>query len=192
MPIKRALKTAPNELPVCLDEQKQHSVVLIDEDDSLIEQYIKAATDVAEMFMRRRFVSRVWTAYIDNNFVDRLSLPEPPLVSVDEVRYLDTDSVQQILDPAVYVVDARQEPGIFARADGQTWPEVKDVVNTIEIDFTSGYGTASEVPAHIKSAVMIIAAHLYENRELAAIGVSTSEIPYSAHALLSHDRVWTL
>ncbi len=47
------------------------------------------------------------------------------------------------------------------------------------------------VPAPVVEAILQIAAHLYENREVAIVGVTVQEIPLGAHDLLSPYRSWS-
>ena len=188
----RVIKTAPGEYPVSIAEQKEHSVVLVNDDDALIEQCISAATGSAELFQRRRYVTQTWTLYIDNGFPSEIPIPDPPMVDVSSIKYLDTDGNQQTLATSVYTVDNKREPGRVVRAYGQDWPAVRSVINTIEVEYIAGFGDPGDVPAPVRQAIMIIAGHLYEHRELLIVGVSVNEIPHSAYQLLRQDRIYLL
>lgn len=48
------------------------------------------------------------------------------------------------------------------------------------------------LPASIKEAVLMLAAHLYQNREATLIGVSASELPFGVQDLIRPHRDWTL
>lgn len=46
------------------------------------------------------------------------------------------------------------------------------------------------LPAPIGEAVLMLAAHLYENREATLVGVSASEVPFGVRDLIRPFRVW--
>lgn len=46
------------------------------------------------------------------------------------------------------------------------------------------------VPAPIIAAIMMVAAHLYENREATLVGVNGQILPLGVHELLSPYRRW--
>lgn len=45
------------------------------------------------------------------------------------------------------------------------------------------------LPAAVEQAVLMLAAHWYENREAAVVGATASTIPFGVHQLLSPHRV---
>jgi uncharacterized phiE125 gp8 family phage protein len=99
----------------------------------------------------------------------RIDLPFPRLQSVDAVKYVDPNGVQQTLDPTLYAVDNVSEPGVLTPKTGTYWPDTLNTTNAVQISFTAGYGDASDVPAGIKSWILLRVATLYENREEVAI-----------------------
>ena len=48
------------------------------------------------------------------------------------------------------------------------------------------------MPASIKEAVLMLAAHLYVNREASLVGVSANELPFGVLDLIRPHREWTL
>lgn len=51
--------------------------------------------------------------------------------------------------------------------------------------------TYTDAEAPIKEAILQLAAHLYENREAALVGMSASELPFGFHDLLTPYRKWS-
>lgn len=96
-------------------------------------------------------------------------LPKPPLVSVNSIKYIDTNGVQQTMDPSLYLVDTVSEPGRITPAYGQTWPTIREQANAVEVNFTCGYGAAAAVPEGIKRWMKIRVATIYNNREEVAV-----------------------
>jgi uncharacterized phiE125 gp8 family phage protein len=93
----------------------------------------------------------------------------PPLQSVESIKYIDTDGVQQTLAPTTYKVDCASTMGRIAPAYGTSWPVTRNEISAVEVSFTSGYGTPAKVPRGIKNWMLIRIATLYANREEVAI-----------------------
>jgi hypothetical protein len=92
-------------------------------------------------------------------------LPYGNLQSVDAVKYVDENGVQQTLAPEKYKVDAISEPARLVPAYGTTWPSARNEINSVIVEFTCGYGTAADVPQPIKQWMLLRIGALYENRE---------------------------
>jgi hypothetical protein len=89
--------------------------------------------------------------------------------SVDSIQYVDTDGVLQTLDPSQYKVSLSSPIGRIVPAYGTSWPATRNEVDAVQVQFTSGYGAAADVPQGIKSWMLIRIGTLYENREEVAI-----------------------
>ena len=133
------------------------------------------------------------TGYTVRFRAGKIELPLARLQSVDYVKYLDANGVQQTLDPAQYIVDSVSEPGVIAPAYAAYWPDSQSVPNAVRIGFTAGYGDATKVPAGIKSWMLMRIGALYENREEVAVGqrVVVLEIPF-VDRLLDPYRIASL
>lgn len=93
----------------------------------------------------------------------------PQLRSVESITYIDTDGVQQTLDSSQYKVGMSSPMGRIVPAYGTSWPTTRNEIEAVEVSFTSGYGSAGDVPQGIKSWMLIRIATLFENREEVAI-----------------------
>jgi hypothetical protein len=91
------------------------------------------------------------------------------LQSVESVKYIDTNGVQQTLDPSQYKVDTVSPFGRVVPAYGTSWPSARNEINAVEVAFTSGYGNADAVPMGVKKWMLIRLATMFENREELAI-----------------------
>ena len=182
------LLQAPAEPVVTLAEAQTHLRASVPEEDSLIVALVEAATAQAEAFCRRRFVSQQWRLTLDAFPAGAIVLPYPPLVSVESVKYVDTDGAVQTWDAANYVVRAAETPGEIVRAYGVSWPSARGEPGAVRVEFTCGYGEASAVPDAIKRAVLLIVGTLYANRETIA-PVAMQQVPQSAEWLLGPHRV---
>ncbi len=180
--------TAPAIEPVTLAEAKLHLRVDADDDDALITSLIVAARIWCEGFQNRAFITQTITGYLDR-FANSISLPQPPLISVESIKYFDTGGDQQTLSDSIYDVDTTSEPGLITLAFNQSWPAIRSVHHSVEIIFKAGYGDAgSDVPDTVKSAMKLLIGHLYEHRETVCDG-KLEEVPMTTKFLLTLDRV---
>lgn len=166
--------------PVSTDEVKSQARIVSSSEDTLIAEYATSARLWAEEYLGRALTAQQYYLYLDNfpyycwnrfRPHGEIIVPKPPLVSVDEITYLDTDGVSQTVDAANYIVDSADEPGRIVPAYQQYWPGTRCQTNAVRVTFTCGYGAESPatVPEPIKTAIKGVAAWLFQNRELSAI-----------------------
>jgi uncharacterized phiE125 gp8 family phage protein len=173
--------------PVSLDEAKTHLRVTHTDDDQYINALLLAATKWAEDFQCRTYVSRTHTMYLDN-WETIIRPTYSPLVSVTTIKYLDTDGNQKTLSDTQYRVDTNTEPGRITEAYNCSWPDIRLVINTIEIEYEAGYGTVAAVPDDVKAAIKLIVGHFYEHREPVS-EIKMHMVPFSAKELLWTDKL---
>ena len=73
---------------------------------------------------------------------------------------------------------------------GVIWPQPGKAANGVEIDFTAGYGAlATDVPAPLREALLLLIAHWYENREPIAVGAPEMLVPGTVAQLIAPFQV---
>lgn len=191
-------QTAPSIYPITQAEVKAQSVINFSDDDTLLDGLIAAATghlDGADGWLGRCLVEQTWDLKIDGfPACDGISIPLAPLISVDQITYVDGDGATQTLASSVYQVVGvgAANGGWVTTAYGQSWPGTRDIPEAVTIRFTAGYASTadsppvSQVPEPIKRAMVIIINELYENRGDASL---EGDIPEAAKALLHPYRV---
>jgi hypothetical protein len=92
-----------------------------------------------------------------------------------------------------FLVDKDSEPArIFPGPPGNFWPPVLYVPNAVQIHFRAGYSLdGSLVPKGIKTAMLLLIANYYENREAAMPGMYM-EVPNHIKMLLWSHRVYDM
>lgn len=184
--------TAPAAEPISRQELKDQSRVDIADDDSRIDQYIKAARETIEIVLRRTLVTTTLELRLDDfpGIRDVILLPRPPIKTFTSVKYLDTAGVEQTLAASLIQTDLNSEPGKLMPAPNQDWPETEaQRFHTVTIKYDAGYGDASAVPGGIKQAIAMQAAHWYENREAVLVGVVSKEIEFGVTSLIQKFRI---
>lgn len=152
--------TTPTE-PITLAEAKLHLRVDGTDEDTLITALISAARETCEDRIEGTIPVTGWKLTLDA-FPDAIRLLRGPIASVESVKYLDEDGVEQTLSPLDYLVDTVSTAGYIVPAFGKAWPETRAQINAVTVDYTAG--TAS--PAHALKAWMLLAiGDMYANRE---------------------------
>lgn len=178
-----------------LEQAKLHLKIDSDltADDSLIAALLTAARRKCETETWRTFLTSTWDYAIDefpwgaNSWLggrgNQIRIPNPPLVSVTSVTYLDSIGSSQVY-PAPSYQAVPGTPGIIAPAYGTTWPYYgRYQPNAVVVRYVAGYGLAGAVPETVKAAVKLLLTHLYYNR-----GDADSALPGAVAALLACDQ----
>jgi len=165
---------------------------LTTDENDLLDSAIITARQWAEKFTNRSFLNTSWRLTFDD-FSSDFRLPRSPASSITSIKYYDSNNAQQTLSSSYYDTDFDNEPGRVEEAYGYTWPTVYDRMNAVEVIFVAGYGAAaSSVPDAIKTAIKMLAAHMYEHREAVVQlqrGGELAEVPLAVRSLLWMYRV---
>jgi uncharacterized phiE125 gp8 family phage protein len=175
--------------PVTLEEAKSHCRIDDNSEDFLITSLIVAAREYCESFQNRAYITQTWQLWLDSWPAGSvIPIPRPPLQSVVDVKYYDTNDTEHALAAADYFVDNKSDPG---RLILKAWPAgVLRPTNGVCVEFTAGYGDDAEaVPQKVKQAMLLLIGHWYENREAAIAGTISREIEFAVRSLLWLDRV---
>lgn len=164
--------------PMTVDEAKQWLNVDYDDQDEVIASIIKAARLKIE---KRCGISiamkqyRIKFARFDGN----VELANPPVVSVDSVKYIDEDGNEQTVDASSYVlIEDDYAPYLHPLTD---WPtDIATRTDAIRVEFTSGIdiedSPPDEVPDDLLQAMRWLISHFFENRESTALTPTRQEI----------------
>lgn len=183
------LVTAPTVRPVTVAEAKAYLNISHSDDDALLDTFVRAATNFVDGpggFLGRALCPQTWDLYLDEFPNNEIRIPLPPLISVDQIEYDDTDGNEQVLPESSYTVDNASEPGWVL--PGVSWPSVFSGINSVRIRFTAGYVSSSppavSVPEDIKIAINFYVGTMYANRENEVVGPNVSVLPWAAEQLL--------
>jgi uncharacterized phiE125 gp8 family phage protein len=194
--MRLSLNTAPAVEPVGVAELKSHLRLDGSDEDPYLEVLIEAARMEAENFTNRQFINATWEWTLDRfPSVTGFEMPKAPLSSVTSVTYTDdSGATGNVWSSSEYVVDApagpHAVPGRLALAYDQDYPDTYDEINVVAILFVAGYGTsASDVPAPIRHAILLLAAEMFERRTQVTLGLNVSKNAVTAERLLYPFKV---
>lgn len=180
----------PGSEPISLDLAKSHLRVDHNDDDEVIYILIQTAREMVEQRIQRSLITQTRTLKL--NYFPRcidLILPYGP-ISTDaddiELTYIDENEDEQTLAQSDYWIDSTSKiPKLTVK---NSWPSTFDMPNAVTVVYVAGYGTASDVPKPIRSAMLLIIGHLYENKEQ-VMDARMQEIPFGAETLLNQYTV---
>jgi uncharacterized phiE125 gp8 family phage protein len=173
--------------PVSLAKAKAHLRVDFDNEDALIRAYLSAAVSHVEKLTGRVLSPRVEEVRLDAfplTGSQRIVLPRDPVQEIVSLTYLDQDaaSVEMVEVDGEFRTVAGEPYLLFPELAG-SWPAPLDESGAVRVRQLVGY-EAGQVPAELTAAVLMMTAHLYQNRE--AVSVSNSlavEVPMGVKSL---------
>lgn len=174
--------TEPTQEPITLEQAKTHLRTYGDHEDLNIDQIdIPAARQHCEDQTNRQFITATLELSLDDfpRGTCAILVPRAPLRAVNSVTYIASDGAETVLSSSDYVVDVRHEPGRILPKFGKPWPATRkrEAGATVLVEFEAGYGGPSDVPARLRSAMLLMVGHLYYFREGAVVGASVAELP---------------
>lgn len=196
--------------PVTLADCSAHLQGYNSGDASLVTGLISVARELFEAHTGISLIEQEWQLSLPA-FQNMVRLPKPPFRSVTSITYYDTAGELQTLAAATYRVSLA---GILTEAYGQSYPGTESGnPAAVLINFKTGVYTASSASPPVvdtatgtgspsngnpdiltgkftiaQHAILIMVAHLYENRTLVA-PVALSECPMSYQAMVNSCRV---
>lgn len=191
-PVNYKVTNAPSVEPVSLAEAKAQLRVTDTTEDDLITSQIQTSREWCEIYENRAYCTQTITAHF-NYFGEKMLLPINPVISIDSITYIDNSGNVQTLDSSQYQVDNYSVPAFVYPAYGINYPNVRAIHNTITINYIAGYddnpSVIEGVPSRVKSAIKLLVAHYFENREQTISGANITEIPMGVKDLLC-ERVF--
>lgn len=141
-------------------------------EDANLMLYLQAATASASSYLKQTLINASYQLTRDllptrglngptgrpgfNAFLNTMVYPytldsvfrvlNPPLISIDSIRYLDTSGTLQTLDASLYTY-VPGFPGKVAPAYGKIWPFTLPQIGAVVIDYTCGHGTITTTVA---------------------------------------------
>lgn len=163
-------------------------------EDALLEAYITAARETAELFQNRDLVRKQWDMRLDAFWTDEIQL-RSPLVSVDLVKYKDSDGIETTLTETTdYIYDTGKHPGIVMPPYGDSWPAFTVWPSSaVTIRFTSGYSATdafwSDAGARLEVGMKLLISQWFNGRIPFEPSMQVSEYPFAVTALFSHGAL---
>ncbi len=153
-------------LPVTLAELKSHLQLNRDDDDADLTLFLQSAIDTFEFETGRPPIATVYRQY--TRFPDYTHAPivlaRGKVSAIASVKYTDPAGSE------VTLAGTRPDlAGPIGRVFGPFstgWPLVDlTAIHPVRVEFTAGWANAAAVPADVKVAIRMLAAHWYASRD---------------------------
>jgi len=183
-----AILNAPPALePVLLVEAKDYLKVETSVDDDLINRLITTARQYVEKQIDKVLIDQTWLIYLNDwPGSSEVKLPVVPVSAIIELRIWSDDDIASIVDPSHYYTDLADTPQRLILRGSRIWLKPGRVANGIEIEVIAGYGPdGASVPAPLRTAMLVLIAHWYENRQPDCVGVAGGSIATNLQSLLA-------
>jgi uncharacterized phiE125 gp8 family phage protein len=187
--------------PITLQECREHLNLVGDvgssgeshPDDDQISAFLSAAREYTEKWtgyiIARRQVEVAFDDFGDEDWLDLIS-PVVELIAVDYIVSGQTLSTEDSDEQIGVTLDDMAVPARLVLTSG-SWPATDEVPNAIRVRLEAGFkgpdavstDDAQLLPKSLRAAILLLMAHLYENRE-ASIEKALSEIPFGVECLL--------
>lgn len=135
-------------------------------DSDLLALLISVATASVSEYVGKDLAEQVWTASW-RSVSGEVPLPRGPVKSLDAISYYDADGNAQSADVSDFYLFADDDTASVKPKPNAAWPTTQDRQDAISITFTTGY---TNVPPHLKQAVLLMISHLHGRREPVARG----------------------
>jgi len=197
------LTVAPTTEPISMSALTLH--LRIDDDamveNELLETILKAAREVVEDNTRRALFTQTFEYYLQEWPSARyIKLPFGNLQSITSVVYKPSDwetvaDNETLVENTDFVKETNGEGlGSIVLLPNKYWPsDVLYPSNPITITFVCGWTTRALIPSKVKTAIKMICADLYENREwqaYSAVSTSAYVLNKTVERLLLNARLW--
>lgn len=186
---------APEGALVSLAEAKAHLKVEHDDEDTLIEALIAAASAQLDGYagiLGQALLTQTWEQSF-NGFPDArcLRLALGPVGETVGIAYYDSENVSRSFTSATVMSDAI---GPLIVLDGDaSWPATYERPDAVNVTWTCGFGDEpADVPENIRRAALLLVGHLYVNREAVVTGTIAAALPLAFGWLIDphgKDRV---
>ena len=182
--------TAPATALITTAEAKAHLRVDGTDEDTLIDGLVAAVTAHLDGLgvLGRAMVTQSWAQW-ECQAPGWVRLLVGPFQSLTSVEYYDTDNALQTATLSDFETRLDGDFVIVKPKENYSWPNAYTRADAIKITYVAGFGdAASDVPASIRHAALMLLAHWYENREAVSEGKPVP-VPMAVDALLGVERV---
>ena len=187
-PTSTSRVTDPATVPVSLAEAKAHLRVDGSDEDTLIAALVDAAVEHFDGTgtLGKAIITQTWADWFapaPGNARLRIG----PFVSLTSVEYYDEDNALQTATLGNFETWQVGDFVVVKPKPDNAWPTGYSRPDAFKVTYVAGFGSASDVPATIKQAILLTVAHWYEHR-MAVDDVKMSELPFAVEALIGNER----
>lgn len=184
------LVTGPATASLTLAEVKAQLRIDSDDEDTLLGNLIHVAEAHVDGLgdLGRAMITQTWAQW-ENQSPGWVRLRMTPVQSLTSVQYYDTEGTLQTATLSDFELWRDGDFMLCKPKDGSQWPTADSRPDAIKITYVAGFGDAiTDIPESIRQAMLMLIAHLYENRE-SATEAKLMSTPMGYDMLMNNQRV---
>lgn len=170
--------------PLTFAEAQVHLRLADNDEQTLVENLISAATRHVESVTGRSLITRTLVQYW-HGWPERFLLRGGPVSSVASVEYQATAGSWTALGAGLYHADLVATPPRVWWDEDASPPQLAEIPNSVRATYAAGYADADAVPRELRLALLLLIGHWFENREAGTLGQVVTMIPGGVEALLT-------
>ncbi|MEM8576231.1 MAG: head-tail connector protein [Pseudomonadota bacterium] len=158
-----------------------------DVQDEVLEGFLRAAMAAIEARTGKALIARTYS-WTQNTWraCEGAAFPVAPVQSINQVERVTRDGVRTSVDVGTYWLE-RDAVRPRLRPVGAALPAIS-TGGSIVVSFVAGYGAGwTDLPADLRQAVLLLAAHYYEYRDETAL--SDGCMPFGVSSLIERYKV---
>ena len=150
-------------------------------EDALIQTYISAAREMFEKMTLRTVLPTTYRQHVPY-LTGAVTLMMAPVIAINLVSYWDVNDTLQV---ATVRSDTISLPGSI-------WMDIYPVTSTNKspkayVEYSAGWPNLAAVPAQVRTAIMLLAAHYYEHRQSSTTDV-LNDVPQGFKSICDQYR----
>ncbi len=169
------LVTPPVKEPVTTAFLREFLRLPPDQEEDLLARLICTAREVIEQHCNLVMLPQSWHLQLSNwPQSGRIALYKAPVISIDKVQGFDADGSAVLFTDDDWRLDTESRPQrLYLRK-----PQHITIASGLEIELTAGLANEPEdLPETLRHACVMLAAHLYDNRNSADTGSLMTRLP---------------
>ncbi|WP_439273320.1 head-tail connector protein [Pseudochrobactrum sp. HB0163] len=169
------LVTPPAKEPVTTAMLRSFLRLPPDQEEDLLVRLIRTAREVIEQQCNLAILPQSWHLHLANwPQSGRIALYKMPVISLDKVQGFSADGSAILFGEEDWRLDAESRPQrLYLRK-----PPLVAIARGVEITLTAGLADEPEdLPETLRHACVMLAAHLYDNRNSADNGTLMTSLP---------------
>ncbi len=170
-----------------LEKVKKHCFIYGNNDDDLLNMYIKAAcgrfTEMTGIVINPSTIE-----FACDSFCDVVRIYRSPITEIVSISYVDKNGDTQSISPDSVIYDDSTRPIRLVCKDGK-FPDTNGTPGNVKIRFKAGHESVDDLPDMVEWAILSMVATMYEFRENTVSGTIVSNVPDTAQMVIEMYRI---
>jgi len=179
------LIAAPTAQPISLEEVKEHLYIVVTDTtrDNYLTDVQDSAVDQLQSDAEYQIMQATYKLTLPCFPKDCIDIPLIPKITITELLYYtdqtNTETITE--DTDFYKVQTDRYCRLYPFS---SWPSAGDRMDAVQITFTAGHSTQSQIPQRVLQGLKFLIGHYNENRQNVVVGPNVQQIPESYNSIV--------